>query len=64
MRHREGMHHHEEEDPEEGDGRMVGVPHRSGMDQEEGSRDGTDRHSGPEEAGSHLGDHGGEVIDI
>lgn len=64
MRHREGMHHHEEEDLEGEGGRMVGGPHRSGMDQEEGSRDGRDRHSGPEEAGNHLGAHGVEVIDI
>lgn len=64
MRHREGMHHHEEEDPEGEDGRTVGDPHRSCMGQEGDSRDGTDRHSDPEEAGSHLGVHGVEVIDI
>lgn len=64
MHHREGMHHHEGEDPEGEDDRTVGGPHRSGTDQEEGSRDGTDRHSGPEEAGSHLGVHGVEEICI
>lgn len=63
MRHREGKDHHEEGDPEEEDGRMVDGPHRSSMGQEEGSRDGRDRHSGPEEGGNHQGVLCVEAID-